>query len=227
LAHSDYIRLDMHVHTRHSRDSNIDPRKIGSILESKEMDGAAIVDHGSLEGFRECKRRTHQLIVPGMEIYTSLGEILALFVEQEITESEFPVIVDRIREQDAIIVLPHPFDWLRRHTFKLRELDEREIAEVFDCVEVLNSRCVLSSLNQKAEFFARKLQKPMIAGSDAHFSFEVGRAHIICKTVSDIEDVRIEILKHAVTPTGHISSFFVHALTLGLKLVRKGLIASL
>ena len=226
MAHSDYIRLDMHVHTRYSRDSNIDPRKIGSILESKEMDGAAIVDHDSLEGFRECRRHTRRLIVPGVEIHTSLGEILALFVKQEIAVSEFPVVVDSIREQDAIIVLPHPFDWLRRHSFKLRELDEREVAEVFDCVEALNSRCVFSNFNRSAEFFARKLGKPMIAGSDAHFSFEVGRAHIICKMVSDIEDVRIEILKQAVTPAGRISSPFVHALTLGLKLARKGLIDS-
>ncbi|MEM3575231.1 MAG: PHP domain-containing protein, partial [Candidatus Bathyarchaeia archaeon] len=108
------MKLDMHVHTRLSKDSSIDPKHIAKLLAEAGMDGAAITDHGSLEGFKRAEEREGVLLIPGLEVETEAGELLALFVEEPVDARDPWEAADLIRAQGGLVVLPHPFDRFRR-----------------------------------------------------------------------------------------------------------------
>jgi hypothetical protein len=64
-----------------------------------------------------------------------------------------------------------------------------------DIIEGLNGR-TSEKLNLKAQELANELKIPMIAGSDAHFPFELGRVWNVAKNTSncDEEELRKKIL---------------------------------
>ncbi len=78
----------------------------------------------------------------------------------------------------GFIVVPHPFDATRSRIS--HELER--IKNFIDAVEVINSRCISVRFNQKALEFAQKNKLPIIAGSDSHFSYEIGSAYTLIRT---------------------------------------------
>jgi len=83
-------------------------------------------------------------------------------------------VVDALKSQDAIVVLPHPFDRYRK-IFPDGELCE--LAVKVDAVEVFNPRIFFKELNDKAKAFAEEYGLAQTAGSDAHVAWEVGKAY--------------------------------------------------
>lgn len=211
-------RIDMHVHTTHSPDSWISPQELDNIMTAKEIDGVAITDHNTLKGCLEAKAFTKRLIVPGMEIRTSLGEVLALFTQTEIRSSEFHSVVDEIRSQGGIVALPHPYDWLRRNRLRIDRINDDDLKRTFDAVEVFNARCLLNAFNSKARQLATKLELPMIAGSDAHTPNEIGHGVTLCRDAETVEDVHKALMKGENSVCGVASSPFVHLATLRRRL---------
>ena len=64
--------------------------------------------------------------LPGMEIKTNIGEIIGLFINEEIhtQDKDFFKIVEKIKENNGLVVIPHPFDFLRDNRLKLNLLSE-------------------------------------------------------------------------------------------------------
>jgi len=83
---------------------------------------------------------------------TTKGELLALFVSEEIPGYLSPVeTIKRLKEQDAFISVSHPFDQ-RRNGWSIESLIE--IVPMIDAIEVFNARCGLDSMNKQAAMFA-------------------------------------------------------------------------
>lgn len=206
------LKIDMHVHTRFSADSSLDPRQIARLLAEAGMDGAAITDHGSLEGFRraEAYGREGVLLIPGLEIETDAGELLALFVEEPIEARDPWEAADLIRAQGGLVVLPHPFDRFRRSRLRPERFRSEELRGLIDAVEVLNSRCLRMSANVAAAKMARALGKPGTAGSDAHSARELGRAYLRFGRAEDMEGLRRALLRGEAKPEGGLSGPLVH-----------------
>jgi len=68
----------------------------------------------------------------------------------------------------------HPLDELRREAMGRAAL--LPILEQVDFLEVLNARCFFSVYNRAAFELAQEADKLMTAGSDAHSTWELGRA---------------------------------------------------
>nr|WP_243687478.1 hypothetical protein [Methanobacterium formicicum] len=47
-------------------------------------------------------------VIVGSEIGTERGEVIGLFLSEEIVSHRLVEVVDEIREQDGLVVLPHP-----------------------------------------------------------------------------------------------------------------------
>ncbi len=204
------MKIDMHVHTRFSRDSSIDPKHMAKLLAKAGMDGAAITDHGSLEGFRRAEGREDVLLIPGLEVETEAGELLALFVEEPIDTRDPWEAADSIRDQGGIVVLPHPFDWFRRGRLRPERFQPEGLRELIDAVEVLNSRCLMPSANLSAVRLASALRKPGTAGSDAHSAWELGRAYLCFERAGDREGLRRALLRGEAKPKGGLSGPLAH-----------------
>jgi predicted metal-dependent phosphoesterase TrpH len=209
------MKYDLHIHSKYSSDGMLEPEKIVKISLKRGLDGVAITDHNTIKGGIAAKKyeTTNFNVIIGSEINTERGEIIGLFLSDEIKSRIFLEAVSEIRDQGGIVIVPHPFDDMRHSALHPNDCD----AKYIDAVEILNSRCVLKRYNTSAEEFAIKNRLPVTAGSDAHFSNEIGRAGI--NTIGG--DVREEIMKNGVAVFGKRSSITNHGLTKCLKLWRK------
>ena len=50
------VKIDLHVHSKYSCDSYLEPKIIIKIIKKRNLDGVAITDHNSLKGSNEAKK---------------------------------------------------------------------------------------------------------------------------------------------------------------------------
>lgn len=194
------MKFDLHTHTKYSSDGIIEPEKLVKTAIKRGLSGIAITDHDTLKGSLRAKEyETDDLeVIVGSEISTERGEVIGLFLSDEIRSHIFQEVVEEIKEQGGITVLPHPFDGIRRNGINPGKKDIKSV----DCVETFNSRCLRQKYNNKAIQFANANGLTMVAGSDAHFASEIGNAGIItCE-----ENVREALIKGDLTVFGKKSS---------------------
>jgi len=120
-----------------------------------------------------------------------------------------------IREQGGLVVIPHPYDRMRRSTLKSSAL--QEALELADAVEVFNSRTVVSRYNVEAVRIASRLGLPGTAGSDAHLAVELGAAWVEVPLFCDAQDFLAKL--SVATWRGRRGPLWVHVAT---KAVRRG-----
>ena len=211
------MKYDLHIHSKYSSDGILEPEKIVKIAIGMGINGIAITDHNTIKGGLEAKKyETDDFkVIVGSEISTERGEIIGLFLEEEVKSKDVQGVISEIKDQNGIIIIPHPFDELRHSAFNPAEED----AKFIDCVEGFNSRCVYQKYNKKAVEFAMKHRLATTAGSDAHFANEIGTAGII--TTTEREDVREALMKNEVQIFGKRSLLVNHVGTKVLKLWRK------
>lgn len=168
------VRLDLHVHTTYSFDSAIDPASLREICRERGLDGVAITDHDSLRGSLEfASELPDLLVVPGSEIRSSEGEIIGLFLSEEVPSGlTAPETMRRIHEQGGLVLIPHPFDIVKLKRMRASRLEE--LMEEIDAMEALNGKPRWWLANRRAQHFAREHRLPVTAGSDAHKAAHVG-----------------------------------------------------
>ena len=192
------MKYDLHIHSKYSNDGGLEPEKIVEIAAKRGLRGIAITDHNTIKGgLMATQYETEDLkVIVATEIMTQKSEITGLFLS-------------KIKEQGGIVVIPHPFDELRHSAFHPAKEDVRFVY----AIECFNSRCVFQRYNKKAVEFAMEYDLTISAGSDAHFSNEIGNAGVITET----GDVREAIMKR-------IESFFNCAIWDAVVWCRYGLI---
>ena len=159
------IRIDLHVHTAYSGDSNISPKMLVEQLNlNPTVKAVAITDHDTIEGYRQVKKfvRAYEglLVIPGIEVSTFEGHINILGVEEM---PKYPISVresvDFAKERHAVIIVPHPYRVCGLGDYA-RKIDA-------DAIETLNYRATKVE-NRLAEILAREMNLPGVAGTDAH-----------------------------------------------------------
>jgi len=222
------IKLDLHVHTIYSGDSFITPEIALKYAKIKKLDGFAITDHDTLKAYNILKKNNHNnelIIIPGMEIKTHIGEVIGLFINEEINvrDNNFVSIVEKIKENNGLVVIPHPFDFLRGNRLKINLLSDNMIKKYIDGIEIINSRIIFKRCINKARKFNRKYQLFETGGSDAHSNEEIGNGYTFINDVDNSpESIRKGLLANKSKSMGVLSSPFVHAKTVFNKL-KKGL----
>lgn len=162
------MKLLFHLHTHHSYDSRVKPRQIVDYALKHGIEMLAITDHGNMNGSLEARKIVQERDLPievilGAEYLTDQGDIIALFLEEEIKETDAEKLIDKIHDQGGVAILPHPY---YHHT-----LSETMVKKI-DVIEVFNARCS-EEQNKKAAELARKYDKPVICGNDAHLTSEL------------------------------------------------------
>jgi predicted metal-dependent phosphoesterase TrpH len=165
--------LDPHIHSTYSSDSTASPRNIVKKARSIGLDAIAVADHntikGSLATIEEAKNCKDFVVVPGMEISSNKGHIVALGIKEDVKQGLSPEeTVETIRELGGIAIAAHPFVSYREGLCdNVKELD-------IDAIETLNSRYVFGYSNWRAKNLAEKRNLPEIGSSDAHFLGAIG-----------------------------------------------------
>jgi len=170
------LKIDMHVHTCYS-DSEASVSEVLMEAERKGLDGLAITDHWTVKGAIEAmKNRRKLIIIPGQEVETRHGEILALGIKSKI-EAKLPIreAIKRIHAQGGLVVVPHPtiplFSVLNEREMKTLPLDG---IEVFSAITPIPGYFLRKNMK-----LACKLGLSVVAGSDSHHAETVGDAYTI------------------------------------------------
>src|SRR3954471_20557504 len=167
-----FIRVDMHCHTRLSKDSLNDPRKLVEAAASRGMGALFVTDHNGLAAAMELSRLSDLPIrvIPSEEVKSSEGEIIGYFLTELVPKGISPEeTAKRIRGQGGLVAIPHPFDSLRTGSrIQTPALERLVQAGLVDILEVLNARSIDPEDNRKALAYAKKHGLAMSAGSDAH-----------------------------------------------------------
>jgi predicted metal-dependent phosphoesterase TrpH len=201
------IKVDMHVHTSYSKDGLLSPEEVVVHCQLKGLGAVAITDHNSIAGALAVRDLAPFPVIVGQEISTSQGEVMGLFLEQEVPRDLSPCeAISSIKEQGGLAGVPHPFDKLRGET--LGEQALKEIADELDFIEGFNSRVTFSRDNRRAQEFARSRGLLCTAGSDAHSSYELGRAYVETPPFNGQKEFPESLAKGRIV--GSLSPFWVH-----------------
>lgn len=177
------FKLDLHNHTFFSADGLMTPARLLEAAKGRGIDFLAVTDHNTVQGALQALALSEAdlslpRVIPGVEVRTAVGEIIGLYVREEIPRGlPLEETVALIREQGGLVYLPHPYDVFRRGAVSPAEREHA--AGLADMVEVVNGRSLGPRAGRKAARLADRLGRPGGAGSDAHRKGEVGRAHIL------------------------------------------------
>jgi predicted metal-dependent phosphoesterase TrpH len=151
------VRFDPHVHSAASYDATVPVDRLLERAASVGLDAVAITDHDAIAASLRAVERApdHGVVaVPGVEVSTADGHLLALGVESRPDpDRSLPVTVDAVRALGGV-----------------------EDADP-DAVEVLNAHTLLGVRNGQARSFARRHGFPGVGASDAHAASLVGRGY--------------------------------------------------
>ncbi|WP_049889150.1 PHP-associated domain-containing protein [Natronolimnohabitans innermongolicus] len=190
--------VDLHAHTRffHGRrrlGDRFDPlgfRLVARALERRGIDGVATTNHDYCTRFSSSR----VVSIPGIEVSTTHGHVLVIgpdppteTVPLEYTPAE---VVELAHDRGCVAIIAHPY--------RNSEVASERFADVdFDAVEINGKHPRTRPL---VEQIAAERDVPIVAGSDAHFPFEAGRAYTLvdaetltpASIVDAIRDGRVE-----------------------------------
>ncbi len=200
------MKLEFHVHTQYSRDSILPIHLLKKLSQKKGLT-PIITDHNTIEGNLKYKCK-----IIGEEITTQQGEIIGLFMMECIPEGlPLPEVLDKLKEQDALVCLPHPFDITRRNTILGREIKNIKA----DIIEVFNARILMNKYNKIALKYATDKDLPKITGSDSHTRFEIGNTYMLIDDFYSKNEFLRNLKKAKISTSRPLP--FVHALTFATK----------
>ena len=170
----------------------------------------AIADHNTITGALRLKEMAPFRVIVAEEILTPVGELMGLFLTEEIPKGLSPEeTIARIRSQGGLVGIPHPFG--RTPLQNSKKLLSGEIVSQVDIIEVFNSRTPFPNSSTKARRLALEYAKAASAGSDAHTVGEVGRAYVEMPEFNGPDDFinclsQGRIFGHRSSPLVHIAS---------------------
>ena len=216
---SNLLKADLHMHTRYSEDSLSPPEKIVQHCIKRGINCLAVTDHNTITGALEVKRLAPFKVIIGEEIFTTQGEIIGLFLKQEIPRRLSPEeTVTRIKAQGGLVCIPHSCDRFRRGSTLRRQALDRIMPDI-DSIEVFNSRTMLLRDSARALELARRHDLPATAGSDAHIVREVGSTYMEIPEFNDAEQFRQALRQGQVF--GHRTNFFIHFYGIRNRLIKQ------
>jgi len=204
------LKADLHIHTKYSADCNTPLEQIISRCQQTGINCVAIADHGTIEGALRMQGLAPFHVIVAEEILTPRGEIMGMFLKEGIPSGlSVEETISRIKAQDALISIPHPFDIFRHSALDTEVIEQ--LAEQIDVIEVFNSRTFFNRSSVKAQIFAQKYGIHGSAGSDAHTLHEIGNTYVEMPEFNGKDDflnalAKGRIVGHRANPLVHLNS---------------------
>ncbi|MGQ9588000.1 MAG: CehA/McbA family metallohydrolase [Thermoplasmata archaeon] len=192
------MKLDLHIHSNHSRDGTASPSEIVEFCKESGMDGFAIADHNAIEGSLqayEIGRSMGLVVVRGVEVSAEEGHVLAYGVTELVPRGlSIADTIAKIHALGGIAVAAHPDRFPSGMGVDLAG------KERFDAIEVLNGASSKRS-NRLARRVADERRAPVTGGSDAHVIDDIGKAYTILEDVSS-EDQVLDMIRKGLCAVG-------------------------
>jgi len=196
------VKADLHVHTTYSSDSVITPKELVFYAKISGLNAVAVTDHDRVDGALKIARETDFLIIPGTEVSSRHGHIVALNIQEQIPKDlGVDETVDRIHRQGGVAIACHPFALFKGSIGK-------HVTAKFDAVEAINASAFpFNNSTRKANELAEQLKLPKTAGTDAHYGPVIGKAYTLVEAEPNVESITNAILKAQCQPAGNAISW--------------------
>lgn len=170
-------RLDLHLHTEYSFDSDTDIEAVEAHCLSRGLTGLAVTDHDTIQGALRLRDRARLIrVIVGEEITTRDGDVVGLFLKEAIKPRMSALdTMQAIHAQGGVVYVPHPFDKKRARASGGASLTE--IITHIDIIETYNGKVGSDHYNDLAAQFAQRHHKLGGGGSDAHSLRDIGSVY--------------------------------------------------
>jgi predicted metal-dependent phosphoesterase TrpH len=180
------IKLDLHIHSQYSGDGNGTPKEIIKVLQKRGLQGMAITDHNTIKGSLKALEIAPKnfIVIPGVEISTLEGHIVALGVKKNIKrELSIEETVEKIIDLGGIPLVVHLF----RNMSGIKKNNLEKIHNKLTTIEVFNS-CSVPKTNLKIAKVAKEFNLGGTGGSDSHEPEYVGLGYTLVDTTDYSKD---------------------------------------
>ncbi len=191
------IRADIHVHTTYSKDSLITPKELVYYAKKHGLNAVAVTDHNTLQGAFKIAKESDFLIIPGMEISSRDGHIVALNVSELVPRGlSAAETVNRIHKAGGVAIACHAYAFFKG------SLGKNVLSAKFDAIEVVNARAVpFGRCVRKAEQTADCMRLSRVGGTDAHYAPQIGYGYTVIDSEPNVEAIAKAII------AGHCQAF--------------------
>lgn len=202
-------RADLHIHTTVSDGLHTPHQLLEHVARLGTLDVIAITDHDRLEGSLWAYARRDRYpfdVIPGVEVSSAEGHILALWVMNPIPpDLSMGETVAAIHEQGGVAVLAHPFFRQMgniRRAAKAYCKDRAYLSRAgLDGIEGFNAAVLIPGTNRIAGRVGQQIGLAITGGSDAHTLGAVGMGHTRF-TGHTADDLRAAIMARTTVPAG-------------------------
>jgi predicted metal-dependent phosphoesterase TrpH len=174
---------DLHVHSIYSYDGTASVPAVLNRARQIGLNVIAITDHDEIKGSLKALELAPLYgveVIPGIEITTAEGDLLALNVTRVIPRGQ-PLIETILQVQAAggFCIAPHPManglgmKSLNAYSI-LRALRNPEVARTLIAIETYNATAIDRMSNHYARILADRLNMTQIGSSDAHVVDTIG-----------------------------------------------------
>jgi predicted metal-dependent phosphoesterase TrpH len=174
---------DLHLHTIYSYDGTASLAAVLNRAKQLGLDVIAITDHDEIAGALKAMEIAPNYgveVIPGIEITTADGDLLAFFITEKVDAGLSLVeTVLRVRQLGGVCVAPHPMAGgmgmksLSGRTI-LKALRNPQVAETLIGIEVYNATALDRISNHYANMLASRLHIAKTGSSDAHIIDTIG-----------------------------------------------------
>src|SRR5689334_6277113 len=198
---------DVHMHTTASDGFNTVKEVLNHVTRMGTLNVIAITDHDVMDSSLwayENREKYPFDIIPGVEVTSAEGHILALWVKHPIAKGmSLHETVSAIHHQGGIAILAHPFEVVVCAEACYRYLRNPELVREagIDAIEVHNSGAVTPGNNILARRMAAKLRMPIVGNSDGHSLAAIGRG-TTCFVGRTADDFRSAVTRRATLVSG-------------------------
>ncbi|MEW5868544.1 MAG: PHP domain-containing protein [Chloroflexota bacterium] len=173
---------DLHIHTIYSYDGT---SSVSAVIKyaahHAKLDVIAITDHNKIEGALQAQDLAPSYnieVIPGIEVSSEEGHILALFVSRPIPPGlSIEATVLKTLEQGGICIIPHPMTYSRMavHPYAIqRALRNPEVSRGLVGVEFFNAGMAGAQRDERAIYLCSQLPISQVGCSDAHVNWMIG-----------------------------------------------------
>ncbi len=207
-----YKKFDLHIHSTCSKhpffgvDGMCPPKEIVKTAIKKGLNGIAVTDHDTVRGsllvakiVKDLNYNHDFLVIPGAELRSKHGDILALGITDEIKGTKrLPAVevVEKVQDHGGLAIKAHLFktNFFGSKLEKCTKWIRRMNGTKFNGIETYNGGSS-ETANNLADCLATKHKYSKTGGSDAHILSHIGSGLTMIDAELTVDDVLEAIRK--------------------------------
>lgn len=196
LGSAKKLKADLHIHTAEDPCDHIPYTATKLIDKAADLgfEVLSVTNHTALTFDRKLESyagRRGILLIPGTEIMASKAHVLIINPAFKTIRSRYDLAeIPRLKADQSLFIAPHPFFFLARSL----QANLFPLLPYFDALEFTSYYHSLINRNKKALRTAALHNKPVVANSDAHNLWQIGKTYSLIEAKKDIPSI-IEAVK--------------------------------